>query len=281
VRAGTYRDKLSESNTAPCFKCPTGRSSSQPGAASIADCDVCAPGYGSAPDAGTACGQQCGGSAATYGNNGRYLSAPICKACPTPSGYPFWFQNERQLWAPAAVARLGATSARECLAEFAQFDYMAWRMGGNATMEAVPAAVTFEACVAACTGGCQYVTFDYATGVCERKMTVPTTDRWVFRSTVPRDSQPLSFLMRLLQTLVCNLTALSCLPRLRHRLLSSRVRRHYHHARSHVCVCLCVIHIRVCHVSVCTTCCCCLLFAAKCWHTRLFYLALPSLAHCS
>lgn len=173
---------------------------------------MCAPGYVSAPDAPTVCGQQCSGSASTYGDNDRDLSAPNCKACPTPGGYPFWFNAEPQLFAPAAVARLGATSAGECLSEFAQFNYMAWHVGGNATMEAVPDAATFEACVAACTGGCQYVTFDYVKNVCERKMTIPTTDRLVV-SSAPGGGRGAGWVgsEQLLQTNLCTvLTHLSC-----------------------------------------------------------------------
>jgi hypothetical protein len=91
------------------------------------------------------------------------------------TGFSFDFQATNQAFTPASVARSLADSAADCLAEFAQIEDSAWYLGGNATLTTVSGANTFADCVAACTGTCQYITFDYdaaAGSKCFKKDTV-------------------------------------------------------------------------------------------------------------
>jgi hypothetical protein len=78
-------------------------------------------------------------------------------------GFSFDYKGDNQPFTPAPVAREGAESAADCLAEFAQIEDVAWYLGGTANLEAVSDANTFDGCVAACqsNANCQYVTFNY------------------------------------------------------------------------------------------------------------------------
>jgi hypothetical protein len=131
---------------------------------------VCKPGFG-----GANCGSQCGGGAATFGVAGRPVSTPACDTCPAmTTGFSFDYEAANQPFTPAAVARTGADSAADCLAEFAQIEDSAWYMGGSAALANITGSVsanTFDACVTACKGddGCQYVTYDYDTKECFKK----------------------------------------------------------------------------------------------------------------
>jgi hypothetical protein len=49
------------------------------------------------------------------------------------SGFSFDYQAQNQNFTPTVVARSGAESAADCLAEFAQINDAAWYMGGAAT----------------------------------------------------------------------------------------------------------------------------------------------------
>lgn len=78
------------------------------------------------------------------------------------------------------MARTGAVSLGECLAEFAQIADIAWYMGGSVALTSVPVD-TFEACVRNCKAddGCQYITFDYNSNQCYKKTLSNTATRWV------------------------------------------------------------------------------------------------------
>lgn len=77
------------------------------------------------------------------------------------TGFSFDYLAQNQQFTPAAVARLGADNAGDCLAEFAQIVDSAWYLGGATTT--VSSANTFDDCVTDCKGDatCQYITFDY------------------------------------------------------------------------------------------------------------------------
>lgn len=79
------------------------------------------------------------------------------------TGFSFDFLGNNEAFNPAPVARTGAASPADCLSSFAQIADSAWYMGGNATMEDVSSATSFELCTAACTTDCMYVTYDYDT----------------------------------------------------------------------------------------------------------------------
>jgi len=167
---GTYNDQLRTSTIAPCTPCPTGLSTSQTGGSSIDDCNLCAPGYG-----GTSCATQCGGTTSTYGPAERPIDS-TCENCPyiTP-GYFFDYLAINRNFSPAVVARPGAVSAADCLAEFGQISDVAWYMGGSVAMATVSSASTFAACVDACKADtdCQYITFDYVTSQCSKRTAGP------------------------------------------------------------------------------------------------------------
>jgi hypothetical protein len=159
---GTYNSELRPNTTAPCTPCPGHLTTSQSGSDSVNDCRMCAFGYG-----GVNCTTQCGSNAPTYGPAGREEGSQ-CEACPViPRGFYFDYLAVNHNFSPAVVARPGAVSAADCLAEFAQIEDVAWYMGGSLAMASAGAA-TFEGCVSACKdeGACEYLTFDYVAQQC-------------------------------------------------------------------------------------------------------------------
>jgi hypothetical protein len=82
-------------------------------------------------------------------------------------GFSFDFEGTNQLFKPISVARTGASSGADCLAQFAQIEDLAWYLPATG-LTAVASATTFDACALACTGDCQFVTFDYAAIAAER-----------------------------------------------------------------------------------------------------------------
>ena len=86
-------------------------------------------------------------------------------------GFSFDYLAVNRPFTPASVARTGAGSAADCLAEFAQIEDAAWFMGGSVALSNITASLsanTFGACVDACQASptCQYVTYDYDTQEC-------------------------------------------------------------------------------------------------------------------
>jgi len=137
------------------------------------DCNMCAVGFG-----GTDCAIQCGGNNATYGTAGREKDEP-CVECPVIAvGFYFDYMAVNRNFTPVVVARPGAASAADCLAEFAQIADLAWYMGGPVDMDLVDVG-TFEACVDICKrdDDCQYITYDYNTTQCYKKMVNSTGTR--------------------------------------------------------------------------------------------------------
>lgn len=167
--SGTYNDVLRSSKTLPCTPCPGHLTTLQAGGASLGHCNACAAGYGTTLG-GEDCATQCGSSSATYGQAGREKES-ACEACPAIArGFYFDYQAVNQNFTPAAVARPGAASTADCLAEFAQIGDFAWYMAGSSTMEIVPVS-TFDACVDNCKtdAACQYLTYDYNINECYKK----------------------------------------------------------------------------------------------------------------
>lgn len=199
---GTYNDVLVEVdniNTNNCKSCDQARNTlpndlswelsgelqqgirittSQPGARSSAQCDLCSAGYGSPADGNIACGTPCGGGTgvnANYGPLGRHITTPSCVSCPPMTvGFTYFFNGSIQPFTPPIYARQFATSPAHCVAEFAQIVDAAWVIGGTVSM-AQPAATTFETCVGVCRANstCQYITFNYANKACWMKTVVP------------------------------------------------------------------------------------------------------------
>lgn len=84
-------------------------------------------------------------------------------------GFSFDFKSANQAFTPDSVAREGAESGADCLAEYAQIVDAAWWLpgaaGGFAGAEVADVS-NFTACVEACGANCQMVTFDYNTDKC-------------------------------------------------------------------------------------------------------------------
>lgn len=113
--AGTYNDAVRNDTSSPCTACPIGTTTVRDGADSVDDCTACAPGY-----RGPNCATPCGGAVASYGPAGRSLGAE-CTACSVAKvGYSYNWNGGMDTFAPASVARLGAASGYDCLAEFVQ-----------------------------------------------------------------------------------------------------------------------------------------------------------------
>lgn len=167
--AGTYNDAMRSDRTTPCTPCPTGLTTSEPGASNLAHCDVCAEGFGG-PQCATPCGT--GDQASAYGPSGRPAGSN-CIKCPSQTvGFFFNFGGMSQQYAPAVVTRPFADNTADCVNEFNQFGDTAWEVGGTVALEEVTEAKDFPACVEACKADerCQYITFDYSSRNCSRKL---------------------------------------------------------------------------------------------------------------
>lgn len=78
---------------------------------------ACMEGYGG-PDCATPCGGV--GPAASYGPAGRAVGSE-CVACSvSKTGYSYNWMGQNDAFAPRSVAKLGAASPADCLAEFVQ-----------------------------------------------------------------------------------------------------------------------------------------------------------------
>lgn len=116
-----YNDVMRNDTNTPCSACRTGRTTVRDGATSVEDCTACAAGYG-----GKDCATPCGGATASYGPVGRPLGAE-CVACSVAQvGYSFGWQRAVDTFAPKPVAKLGAASGYDCLAEYVQVGSGCW-----------------------------------------------------------------------------------------------------------------------------------------------------------
>jgi len=135
---------------------------------------MCVVGFG-----GTDCATQCGGSNATYGTAGRE-KGEACVECPVIAvGFYFDYMAINRNFTPAVVARPGAVSPADCLAEFGQIADLAWYMGRPVDMARVADVGTFEACVEDCKrdDDFQDITYDYNTTQCYKKVLSNTGTR--------------------------------------------------------------------------------------------------------
>jgi hypothetical protein len=73
------------------------------------------------------------------------------------------------VFAPAAIARLGADSPADCLSELSQTEDAAWFLPYAGAMSTTTVG-TFAACAALCGTDCQWVTFDYVSKSCSIKL---------------------------------------------------------------------------------------------------------------
>lgn len=171
--AGSYNDAPKDSGE--CTLCAEGFTTSGAGSDKSDLCNVCQAGYG-----GTTCATKCGGlNGPQYGPAARPMDTPACEACPLMTvGFSFDYLAQNKPYTPAPVARTGAASAADCLAEFAQIEDAAWYMAGDAALltnvtDSV-SSNTFQACADFCKGSstCQYITYDYETSQCFVKYTV-------------------------------------------------------------------------------------------------------------
>lgn len=143
--AGTYNDVFRGAgiNNKECTPCPEHTSTFQSGGSSKADCNVCQAGYGHDPAGPVVhhnnpalpdtvpgnCVKQCGSTTtgATFGGAGRPIGTD-CEVCPPiATGFYFAWNEANHPYKPLVVARAGAESPGDCLAEFGQVnDVGAW-----------------------------------------------------------------------------------------------------------------------------------------------------------
>lgn len=86
------------------------------------------------------------------------------------------------VWGAPVAARIGADNAADCLAQYAQIVDGAWYLPVMTTdgYTTTPNVASFADCVALCTSGCQFVTYDYVSKSCStRNYVPPTLDGWV------------------------------------------------------------------------------------------------------
>jgi len=101
------------------------------------------------------------------------MTSSDCSVCrQMDPGFFFAANGSTQYYRPLSLTRAGASSAIECVAEFAQLGEDNWYLHGNATMKDVDA-TTLDACVAVCRSApsCQYTAFDYGNNKCQIKET--------------------------------------------------------------------------------------------------------------
>jgi len=118
---GTYNALLQNDTTTPCVTCPTGFATSQTGGTNLKDCNLCLPGYGDSGN-NTDCAAKCGGeNGANFGPAGRDALNHRCTNCPAGgTKFSFDYMADNMVFIPDSVARIGADSPADCLAEFAQ-----------------------------------------------------------------------------------------------------------------------------------------------------------------
>jgi hypothetical protein len=168
--AGTYRVGLGVNNNETCTTCPTGQTTSLPGATALSGCDLCAAGHG-----GATCGLCGGGSGvqATYGDG--TLLKTACKSCPAPgTGFAYSFNGVSYPFAAEVVARSGAKGAADCLSQFAQIRPGTWWLESTGTT-ADSQPQSFEECASSCGNGCLFATWNYGVGNSCRKRAASNT----------------------------------------------------------------------------------------------------------
>jgi hypothetical protein len=95
------------------------------GASESTHCSICLPGWGG-PDCSSKCGGE--GALATYGPPGRSTDTdPRCINCTKQkTGYNFEWNRQNDVYASAAVSRIGANASMDCVAKWSQLLDGAW-----------------------------------------------------------------------------------------------------------------------------------------------------------
>jgi len=136
--------------------CPEGTTTSKEGAAALAECDVCAAGYGAYSAAGPTCGA-C--AADTYGPKG---STAACTTCPD-----------------SGVAAPKSDGAGDCYAPWQNlqkdFDFLPVTGGATILTTVSGTFATEDACKAECTAACAFYQYDSINQACAI-YTIPAGD---------------------------------------------------------------------------------------------------------
>jgi hypothetical protein len=92
-------------------------------------------------------------------------------------GFSFDYKGVNKLFKPNSVARIGASSGADCLAQFAQIEDLAWYLPATTPgiVTITEGITTFDDCAAACVGDCQFFTFNYDATDCKIKNNVAAT----------------------------------------------------------------------------------------------------------
>ncbi|KAF8057265.1 hypothetical protein HT031_006073 [Scenedesmus sp. PABB004] len=186
--AGTYADSrrvIDTSADQPCTACPGGRTSSDDGATSAAECDSCPAGTGVQSPSTTClpCPENTYGPDTRPGltGNGTDTSGLACIACRAGAAlYRFPWGGSNNFYLAPTVSPAGASESGQCMPGFAQITDGNWLLNrvNDAGMTAVPAGAappSLDACVAACGASCQFLTYDYSTQTCAVRAPAPGT----------------------------------------------------------------------------------------------------------
>lgn len=126
---------------------------------------MCIPGYG-----GSSCAAQCGGAGVvgTYGSGLRALHTP-CADCPT-TNLTVNIAGSNQTLLAQPRARLGSNSVDDCLSQWASYGD-SWHLPADpeAAYDVRSGTASLSACLALCTGNCQFVTWT-PTGKCQLRL---------------------------------------------------------------------------------------------------------------
>jgi hypothetical protein len=122
---------------------------------------VCSAGYGE-----TNCATLCGGfgTTGTYGAGLRALSTP-CTKCPT-TNLTVDIGGTNQTLVAWPSARPGADAQGDCLSLWASYGEGWYLPAGPPSSYIQQSAANLTACLALCTGECQFVTYDTTTKGC-------------------------------------------------------------------------------------------------------------------
>uniref|UniRef100_A0A383V4H1 Tyrosine-protein kinase ephrin type A/B receptor-like domain-containing protein n=1 Tax=Tetradesmus obliquus TaxID=3088 RepID=A0A383V4H1_TETOB len=160
---GTYNALLRTDTRAPCDACPDNASTPSAGANSAEDCTLCAAGYGAASDTAP-----CADCSLLNGYGPPDRQERACTRCPGQLlGFTFFWAGALLTYRSPAISTPRATAPADCVLQFGQQQDELWAL--NATAAAAAGHESLEACLAQCSGACQYVTYDYAQRACSMR----------------------------------------------------------------------------------------------------------------
>lgn len=124
---------------------------------------VCAAGYGAASDTAP-----CADCSLLNGYGPPDRQERACTHCPGQLlGFTFFWAGALLTYRSPAISTPRATAPADCVLQFAQLQDELWAL--NATAAAAAGHDSLEACLAQCSGACQYVTYDYAQRACSMR----------------------------------------------------------------------------------------------------------------